>query len=135
MVDPELLASLRRALSSRAELRLAVLFGSRARGDARADSDLDVAILGDGIDTLRLASDLSRELGYEVDVVSLAEPSIALVRAVLRDGVPVWQSPAGTWGRFIAESLCDLETDLPLFRRMQDGFVRRVAAEGLLGKH
>lgn len=132
MVDSVLIAALRRTLVDRAGIRLAVLFGSRARGDARPGSDVDVAVLGDGIDSLRLAAELSRELGLDVDVVDLADPSIPLVRAVLRDGIPVHQSPVGAWGTFIAQSLCDLETDLPSFRRMQDAFVERVAARGLL---
>jgi predicted nucleotidyltransferase len=34
---------LRRALATVPRLRLAILFGSRARGDARLDSDLDLA--------------------------------------------------------------------------------------------
>ena len=113
-------------------MRLAVLFGSQARGDSRADSDVDLGVLGDRIDTLRLAAELSKELDRDVDVVDLEEPSIALLRAVLRDGIAVHEAPPGAWGSFIARSLCDLETDLPAIRRMQDAFIRRVAARGLL---
>lgn len=134
MADTELLASLRHALSSVSGLRLAVLFGSQARGDSGPDSDVDVAVLGNRLDRLRLASELSRLLEREVDLVDLSEPSIALVRAVLRDGIAVYESSPGVWGAFIGQSLCDLETDLPAFRRMQDAFVRRVAASGLLGE-
>ena len=44
MEDREaLVASLRRALLGRTDVRVAYLFGSRARGDAREDSDADVA--------------------------------------------------------------------------------------------
>lgn len=56
-------------------LVLVVLFGSRARGDARADSDVDLALLADApIETLTLfdlRSDLEGVVGAPVDLVDL----------------------------------------------------------------
>lgn len=43
-------AILRRVLAERADVRVAILFGSAARGTARADSDVDLAVHAPGTD-------------------------------------------------------------------------------------
>lgn len=61
--------------------RLAVLFGSQARGDAGADSDVDVAVVlagrGDVIDTKLALADLA----YDV----------LLATGVLISPMPIWE--------------------------------------------
>lgn len=70
----------------------AYLFGSRARGSDRANSDVDVAIWLErspssfGEYPLELAGDLEQELGLPVDVVVLNRAPSDLVHRVLRDG-------------------------------------------------
>ncbi|HSG38042.1 MAG TPA: nucleotidyltransferase domain-containing protein, partial [Thermoanaerobaculia bacterium] len=66
--------ALRDSLRGREDIRLALLFGSRARGRARKESDADVAVLGRDLDLLSLAADLSGAARVEVDVVSLEDP-------------------------------------------------------------
>ena len=97
-VDRQLVARLARALSSREEILEAYLFGSRARGRERRDSDVDVAVYvdetraRDGVWGYRaeLTTDLMVALGSnEVDVVVLNRASILLYHRVLRDGVRV----------------------------------------------
>ena len=84
------------ALAPREEVLEAYLFGSHARGGARPDSDIDVAVYvdealaDDGHWGYRaeLTTDLMVALGTnEVDVVVLNKAPILLYHRVLRDGV------------------------------------------------
>ena len=86
-----------------------ILFGSRARGDFRADSDFDLAVLApDGVVRRRVAMRAYESLAavanrsVAVDIVVLT-PSIisaerdltgSIVRAVSREGVFLYGSPA-----------------------------------------
>ncbi len=70
----ELLAGLRRALRTERRVRLAVLYGSVARGDEDAGSDLDllVSFAGDRpSDAFELAMRLERLVDRKVDVARL----------------------------------------------------------------
>jgi excisionase family DNA binding protein len=86
-----------------------ILFGSRARGDFRADSDFDLAILApDGIARRRIAMRAYESLAnvsdrtVAVDIVVLTRSIIAterdltgsIARAVSREGVILYGSPA-----------------------------------------
>lgn len=85
--------AIRDVLLAEPRVLYALVFGSHARGAARPDSDLDVAIgarepfdvreLGDLIGRLEAAS------GRTVDLVLLAEAPPALAYRVFRDGVVV----------------------------------------------
>lgn len=83
-------------LAAQPEIIAAWLFGSRARGDARADSDVDVAVLtvvGGNPGSLRRRLEwkieAARAMGQPqeaVDLILLEEASPLLVHAVLRGG-------------------------------------------------
>jgi predicted nucleotidyltransferase len=85
--------ALRRVLEADARVAYALLFGSRARGSAHAESDVDLAIglrrdtdlsaldLGD------LASRLEAAAGRPVDVVLLEDAPPGLAYRIFRDGV------------------------------------------------
>ena len=75
----------------------AYLFGSEARNEARADSDVDIAVLFDVAPdpalmgaALTLEGDLERHLARPVDLVVLNTAPADLVHRVLRDGVIVF---------------------------------------------
>ena len=71
----------------------AILFGSRARGDARQWSDIDLAIESENdlppeiLSALREAFEESNLL-LNVDVVDLRDASAEIRSVVLREGVP-----------------------------------------------
>jgi len=86
---------LARAAHSRARV---LLFGSRARGDARDDSDLDFLVIEEHVENklreMATLRDALPPLGVPVDVVVVSEEEIArrgsvpstLIHRALRDG-------------------------------------------------
>jgi predicted nucleotidyltransferase len=93
----ELEGAVAAALQPFEEIRVAYLFGSRARGSARADSDLDIALhLGaatsdDHRATLLLSiiaalTDSLGALGERADLLELNRAGSSVAFAVIRDG-------------------------------------------------
>ena len=84
------------------ELRLLMLHGSRARADARADSDWDFAYLADsGLDELGLRAALAQTLHTDaVDVVDLARAGAVLRYQTARDGQVIVERKVGDSDRF-----------------------------------
>ena len=128
--DPTVQA-IREFLQGRRDVRLALVFGSRARGTATPTSDVDVAVGASGIDLLGLAADLSRATGLEVDAVSLEDVGVPLLARIVREGVLVHEARRGTAAAWRAQALADLETDTPWFARMREAWLARVAVRGV----
>lgn len=97
---------------------MAVLFGSTARGSARAESDVDIGVkLERGRDLpLRerfdLALELERLLGREVDLVILDEGT-ALLRAEAAAGRYIFEHRRGAFADFFARALFELDDMRP----------------------
>ena len=89
-------------------VKFAYLFGSRARGLGREDSDWDVAVYFGRevtvVDEAELAAELSRVLGVEVDVVALDAAGLDLIYTVLRDGVVIYSADEALRRRWEIES-------------------------------
>jgi predicted nucleotidyltransferase len=92
----EMLVSLVSRLSAHPEVRRAILFGSRARDDGRADSDFDLFLVtDDAVDTRSLYVRMMRELAsadWSIDLMILTEADYAKKRA---EGWTVLKSIAG----------------------------------------
>lgn len=91
-----ILATIEAYLAPRGDVAAAWVFGSIARGTARASSDVDVAVLFREPPTatldappLAVEGDLERILARPVQIVSLHDAPADLVHRVLRDGVLV----------------------------------------------
>lgn len=123
--------ALARALRERDDLRLVLLFGSRARGRETASSDLDLAVWAPGVDLPGLAAHLSARLGVDVDVVCLEDPDVPLLEEIVEHGVVVHEGVPGSHGAWRARALSLLELDRPWYARMRDAWLRRVAEEGI----
>ena len=69
------------------------VFGSRARGEARADSDVDLLVtLEPGsslLDLIAIKQDVEDLLGLRVDILTPASVSPYLRDRVLREAVPL----------------------------------------------
>ena len=106
----------------------AYLFGSEARGSARPDSDVDVAILFAtppphtlaGL-PLDLEGDLERLLGRRVEVVAMNTAPVDLIHRVLRDGVLLFEGDRSRRIGFEVQrrnEFFDLEPHLHRYRRV-----------------
>ncbi len=78
-------------LSREKAVEQAILFGSRARGDARANSDIDLALLGCEI-PIHIHTKLREAAGlYQVDIVRLNElDNKDLIESIERDGIVIY---------------------------------------------
>jgi predicted nucleotidyltransferase len=131
---PRLLAQLESALRAGPPLRLALLFGSVARGTQRADSDVDVAILP-AAPELSLPAELDLEvrlgaaIGAKVDLVRLDRATTLLRWQVARDGVPILAASSKELTRFRARAAIE-HAELRLVRDPAAERFRRVVAAG-----
>ncbi len=95
-----------RSAIRRPGISLAVLFGSRAEGRARADSDHDIGVIADhGIDLDVLCATLERVAGGRVDVVDLRHANPVLCMEVARHGTVLVDVDDNRWPAFVSLSL------------------------------
>jgi predicted nucleotidyltransferase len=121
-VTPDELARRLADLPAAQTLTLAVLHGSRARGEAHPDADWDIGVLAEGPSDLPvLAAALSAVLGTDaVDVVDLRTASALLRFRTARDGVVLLERTTDAFEAFQLEAVqfwCDAG---PVIRAAQD---------------
>lgn len=126
-----LLSQLRLALRQFPGVRLALLFGSEARGRAHEGSDVDVAVLAPRDDLLALASRLSEGCGRDVDVVALDDPGIPLLEELVRDAKLLYERDQGAYASWRSRALTTLDIDGPGYARMREAWLARVARDGV----
>lgn len=93
-------------------LELLILYGSRARGEARADSDWDFGYLAAGeLDVTALVGFLVETIGSDqIDLIDLRRASGLLRYRAAREGWPVFEARPGLAEQFCFEAVqfwCD----------------------------
>lgn len=120
---------LREALSAFPNIKLAVLFGSHARGTAHRRSDVDIGVLLDPYDPggfweIDLAA--GEVVGGPVDLVDLFKAPALLRFEVTRDGELVFERDEHSWVDFKAQAMIDWWDWAPTAR-----MIHRITAEKL----
>jgi predicted nucleotidyltransferase len=111
-------------------LQILILFGSRARGDHRPDSDWDFAVLyEEGNDRKDISSQfkiytmLEQALDIpddKIDVVDLKECSPILAHYVARDGQLLYERETGLFEGFKQKFLMKPEESKALYRQLRN---------------
>jgi predicted nucleotidyltransferase len=121
----------------RGDVRLALLFGSQARGDARPGSDVDVAVQfepsahrsGLSHPRFEVAADLERLCRRAVDVVDLAAAPPVLSFAIAGEGRLLFEKSEGLGVEFRAAAY-DRYFDTAPLRRVREQYL----LEDILGR-
>jgi predicted nucleotidyltransferase len=123
-IDP-----IRAALSRLPQVRLAVLFGSRARGTERASSDVDLGVLlHPSTAELRTQTEveLARACPLRVEVIHLDHAPPQLRFEVARDGKLLLERDPGAWTNFKARAMVDWWEWAPTARRIHQAAIDRL---------
>ena len=124
-----LLDQMREVLESIAAVRLATVFGSLARGQERAASDIDIGLLLDP-DTPELRVKIEAELGRaarrEVDLVFLDSAPPLLRFEIARDGIPLVVRDRNDWVDFRTRAMLDWWDWAPTARLIDEAAIRRL---------
>ena len=113
---------LREALDDLDGIRLAIVFGSVARGHATDSSDLDIAILGERplSSDLKSAiiSTLGRATGRPIDLVDLGRAGEPLLGEVLKNGTRILARDDSAHAELLRKHLLDAADFLPYRNRI-----------------
>jgi predicted nucleotidyltransferase len=112
-------------------LRLAVLFGSTARGQARRGSDIDIGLsMAPGLDVPPLLQvSLERAAGRQVSITRLDDAPPLLRFEIGRDGVVLVEREHRAWAGFRAQAMIDWWDWAPTARMMHRVMARRLREE------
>jgi uncharacterized protein len=125
----DLVDRLRSRIAALPAVRLAVLFGSAARGEAGPRSDVDLGVLLDP-DTsdlrLQVGAELGRAAEREVDVIFLDSAPPLLRFEISRDGVLLFEKEDGLWTDFKVRAMVDWWDWAPYSRMFTAAAVRRL---------
>jgi predicted nucleotidyltransferase len=125
----DLLDRLRERAVSLPEVKLAVLFGSTARDQARKDSDVDLGLLLDPVsrsERLHVEAELARAAAREVDIVYLNEAPPLLRFEIARDGILLLEREEGLWTRCKVKAMVDWWDWAPIARRINRTMIQRL---------
>ncbi|MEJ5210134.1 MAG: nucleotidyltransferase domain-containing protein [Burkholderiales bacterium] len=119
--DGTIRALLAGVLDAHPEIRLALLFGSLARGRAHWESDLDLAVdAGRPLtpdEHISLIEELGQALGRPVDLIDLYRAGPGLLGEILRSGARV-KGTSADQARWAVRYVLDAEDFLPGLREL-----------------
>ncbi len=104
-------------------------FGSRITGQARPDSDLDLAVLVAGYADVtglwHLASEVADQVGCDVDLLDMRAASTVLQYQILTQGQRLWVANplVGAWEAAVLSDKLDLDV-------ARAGYVQDILREG-----
>jgi|SRR5690554_5110113 len=120
---PEI-AKLSELLAGFSSIRVAAIFGSIARGTARPDSDIDVAVQADkelsADERIAITEAIALAFNRSVDLVDLRTAGQPLLDQIVRTGTQV----IGTrhqWGDLIYRNIMENEDFVPYQKRILEG--------------
>ena len=119
----------RAAVESIPEVRLAVLFGSRARGRSGRLSDVDLLLdLEPDTDEprRRVQSALFATVRGDLDIVHAADAKPLLRFEIARDGILILEREPGAWTDFKTQAMLDWWDWAPYARRINAAAVKRL---------
>lgn len=119
--DRELLQALRQTLAELADIRLAILFGSRATGRATAQSDVDLAVMMaapmEAADKVALIERLALATGMPIDLIDLKQVGEPLLGQILKHGIRLVGSDTD-YATLLSRHLFDAADFLPYRNRI-----------------
>ena len=125
------------ALRSLPSVRLAVAFGSAARGEDHARSDLDLGLLlePDSLERRREAEvTAGRAARRRVDIVYLGEAPPLLRFEIARDGRVLLERQPRLWTAFKARAMIDWWDWGPTARKMHTAYLQRLREQVASGQ-
>lgn len=118
---PTVLAALREVLAHFPHITLALLFGSVAAGRARADSDLDIAVLAQRplavTEHIALTQALAEQTGRPIDLIDLATAPEPLLGQIVQNGQRILGSD-NSYARPIQRHLIEQADFMPYRNRV-----------------
>ena len=109
------------ALKPFPDLELVVLFGSMARGNANAESDLDIAVQADQALSaerkMQITEALALAFNRPIDLIDLNTVGQPLLSEIIAEGKRIQGSNAD-WGQLIFRNIMDNEDFVPLQKRI-----------------
>jgi len=133
MAEALVLRRLEAVLTDAADVRFALLFGSRALGTAHAASDFDVVLMPNGdwplARELELQAALERAAGAPVDLVRLDKAPLLVAWEAMRDGVKLCGSD-GEIATFRARIALEHADAAPLLAWAARRYAELIAEQG-----
>jgi predicted nucleotidyltransferase len=126
------LDALREALEALPAIRLAVLFGSAARGEVAGRSDVDLGVRLDpdsAVDRGEVIAAAAHATRRDIDLVDLDASPPLLRFQIARDGVLLVERAPHLWSRFKARAMTDWYDWAPTARKLHAVYVERLRQE------